>query len=714
AHYLKGSANVYWTLEAGNDFETIEYLPDAAILLRSVEIIVEYRGNNARADLYIDNVIAEYRADPSLFSEYPAPKIEVGDYALTFSHKERASIEYSVNGGEWIAGEMYQIPSEDGVYAVRVRAVLEANGAVTSVASHTFRVEKVYISQIAIEIGESGQTATWRSNGIIMIAVDRKVEDLYVPGEYDYYDQSYYFTDENAILHVRASGYFDEDEDIYYVGTVEIVKKIIVSANLATPVIVPTAEGLTWDEVEDANAYAVSVNDGDEVIRADRTLAFAISEAEYSVRVRAVAVENDEVISYGNFSVPYVYTVKNVTFTKAPSVNEDTLSWSALAYKAFVIEKGASDKEVVDSYLVDVIGAHKLRVKLTGGFSFDDKIYYYTENDIISEESTVIVENLLTPTLLLHSGSEGIDGLYWAYLDNEDKIVHTVGDMRSVYLFLSYSANVKVWDATHEIWVDRDSEQEWEILAADVYLFKTLPEGKYALTIKANGNGANIRDSYLSNTVEFEVKYLQLTDITVEKGEGESTATYDCVSLRTKRKIGTNGAYSETDERSFTATATTWITIRVEGGWDALRYIYYTVEDTAAPENALEKSTQIIVPIKLATPDVTPTVSRIDWDKVVNATGYRVTVNGDSQTTTALYENYRNADGDYTVEIVAINETNPIQYPESDPIYVTYHVIPAKIIEESRSKTSVTWTYTGKLSRRLGEYGAWEEYPYNE
>lgn len=715
SHYLKGSENVYWTLSSGNDFERIEYVPDTPILLRSLVIIAEYRGNNARANLYLDNLSAEYQADPSLFSDYPAPEIEVGEFALNFSHKERATIEYSVNGGEWIAGEMYPIPSVDGFYTVRVRALLEANGAVTAVAVHTFRVEKVYISQIAIEIGEAGQTASWRSNGVIEIAVDKKVNEVYVPGDYDYYDESYYFTKENAILHVRASGYFDEEADTYYVGTVQIEKKIIVSANLATPVIVPTSEGLTWEEVEDANAYAVSVNGGDEVIRADRTLAFAITEAEYSVRVRAVAVENDEVISYGNFSAPYLYTVKNVAFTKAPAVDKDTLSWTALSYKAFVIDNAAPDKEnALGSYVVDVIGAHKLRVKLTGGFSFDEKVYYYAENDVISDELTVVVENLLTPTLLLHTGSEGTDGLYWAYLNDEKEIVHNVGDMRSVHPFLSYSMNVKVWDQLLEAWVDLDSENEWTKLSSDIYLFKTLSEGKYAITIKANGNGANYRDSYLSNTVVFEVKYLQLSEISVEIGEGGSTASYDYVSLRTKRKIGTNGAFSETAERTFTATATTWITIRVEGGWDASRSIYYTVEDTSATENALEKSKQIIVPIRLSAPLVTPTASRIDWKKVEHATAYRVTVNGDPETTTDLHIDYQNGDGDYIVEIVAINETNAPQYPESDPVTITYHVIPAVINEVSHSKTSVVWTYTGKLSRRLGETGAWEDYPYTE
>ena len=706
-YYLEGGegTGAYYTLNAGDDLALVEY-PIPNMMLRSLAVIVEYRGANDSACLYIDDLSAEYMVNPALFSDYPAPVIEAGEHAITFSYDENASIEYSVNGSGWVTYDApYPIPEENGTYTVRARGILEANGAVTQEAIYTFTVEKVYVNSVKIEIVEAGksQRVRWNTNSnIVSLRVDEKVDDKIVEGTFAPYDEDSYLSDTNATVHIRAEGYFDAENKKYYVGTVEVQKKIIVQANLGTPNIVATEEGLAWEEVEDANAYAVSINGGDEVIRSERSLSYAISEGNYLVRIRAVTLvenaedaptEEGEIIGYGDES-EFVYTVKYVKFTKRPEVDKDTLRWTALACKVYVKDNNGDYVENYSgSYTAEVIGAHTLYVKAVAGYSFDENIYYYSESDVISEEMTIRVENMKTPTLLLHTGANGVDGLYWAYLNDSGDIVNTVEDMRGTHPFLTYSVSV--------------NGGEWVKLDKDVYFFEELAEGVYSLRIRANGNGANYRDSKPSASYEFTIKAISLTDVNVDTVDGVVTATYDFVSRVTKRKIGTNGAFIATDEKIYTPSATTWLTLRVEGGWDEENAVYYT-------GNYIEsESLQIIVPIKLATPVVTMTTERIEWSKVDYATGYRITVNGgEPNVQSGRTLDYIKEDGDFVVTIVAIHGTNPAQYPESGAVTVTYHRAAANVIYQA-TKTSVSWTYTGKLYRSFNKTD-WEECYDNE
>ena len=693
-YYLKGSESSYWTCEAGSGFVTFEHTLPEGIFLRSLAVIVEYRGANAVSHLYFDDLKAEYHADPSLFSEYAAPEIQKGEYALTFTHTERARIEYSVNWSEnWTEGETYSIPTDAGSYTIRVRAIIEANGAVSQIAVYSFTVEKVTVSPITVTIGENDQTASWTTNGICSVRVDEKGADGYEPGEYRLYDQSSYVTDRNIVLNVRATGYFDEDADTYYVGATEVSKKIIVDAVLPEPTVIPTEDGITWTEVADANAYAVSVNGGDEVIRADRLLAFAIYEGTYTVRVKAVLVQEGEVVAYGNFSNSYTYSVRNVSLSQ-PVVRDDTATWTAEAYKVYLSDNdGEYFENATGSFTPQTIGGHRFLVKAVAGFDLSANVYYYTETEVI-KGGTIIVENMLTPTLLLNSAK---NGLYWAYLNDEKEIVHTVADMRSIYPFLSYEVSV--------------NGGEWTPTTGDEYLFPSVA-GEYTVRVMAKGNGKNYRDSEASEEFSFEAKVISLTDITVVKGETESTASYDFVALKAERKIGSNGAFAPTTEKSFTATVTTTITIRVSGGWDATNGVYYAGE-------AIEKTKQVIKPEKLAKPELRHDSSEIAWNTVSHATGYRIVVNGVTESVIkSLSYAYSTAIGNYELEIIAVNENESEQYPDSDAATITYHVSTVALSDPSFVGATVSWDYNGLLYMYIGDAtpsaGDWTSYSGNE
>ena len=702
AYYLKGSETAYWTCPAGSELVTYESTLPNGIFLRSVEVIVEYRGSNAVSHLYLDNLTAEYHADPSLFSEYAAPDIEKGEYTLTFSHSERALIEYSVNGSEtWVEGETYTIPADAGAYTLRVRATIEANGAVSKIATYSFTVEKVQVSQLTVTIGSTEQTASWTTNGICSIRVDEKGASGYEQGEYRPYDQSSYATDKNIVLNVRASGYFDESQDKYYVGTMEVSKKIIVDAVLPEPTITPTQDGLTWNEVADANAYAISVNGGDEVIREDRLLAFAIDEGSYSVRVKAVLLENGEVAAYGNFSDSYTYSVRNVALSK-PVVNQDTATWTAAAYKVFVSD---NDGEYVEnntgSFTALTIGAHRIKVKAVAGYAVSERIYYYTEQDVIdSPEDDIVLENLLTPTLRFNKADGVLD---WAYYDEEGNEVMDVLSMRRAHPFISYAVSV--------------NGGEFELCADDFYRLPS-EAGEYSVRVMAKGNGANYRDSEASAPFALEVKVLSLTDISVEKGASGSTATYDYVALSVKRKIGVNGDFFSTTEKSFTAHVTTYMAIRVEGGWDEVNRVYYA----GAP---IVKEKSVIVPTQLSKPTLTTDTSlkpipsstlsyletspaKFSWSMpasdVKHVTGYRVIVNDNETICTATEFAYTMTAGVYNVKIIAINGNETEQYPDSEAEEFTYSVeaVSLSSISFDENTAAASWTYTGLLYMYVG------------
>ncbi len=700
-YYLKGSAVSAWACPAGVDLVTYEHTLPSGIFLRSVVLIVEYRGSNAVSHLYVDHLTAAYHVEASLVSDYPAPEIQKGAHALTFSHKETDVMEYSLNWSEeWIRSDsnVYEIPAEDGAYTIRVRGVME-DGTYTQVANYSFTVEKVYISTVTVTIGEEGQTANWTTNGILSVRVDTKTESGYQEGEaYLPFGENSFFTDNNVIINLHAEGYFDEEEDKYYVGEIYVSRTIIIDDVLGSPVIAPFEQGITWEPVQYANAYAVSVNDGDAVIYEDCSLAYAIYEGTYSVRVQAVFLENGVMTAYGNFSNVYTYSVKYVSISpvgEEPFVDKDTVSWTANALKVYVKD---SDGEYVENtegtYQVKTLGSHDVLIKATPGFSLEQNVYYYSEDDVIVQMDPIIVEKLLTPTLLLN---ESKNGLYWAYLNDLGEVAHTVQDMKRANPFLTYRLSI--------------NGGEWFMAETDAYLFPSV-QGAYSVRVMAKGNDANYRDSEPSASFEFEVKLVSLTDISVEKGSEQSTASYDYVALTAERKIGVNGHFATTTEKTYTTSVTIYIEVRVSGGWDNANAVYYA-GDTVV------KSKQIIKPERLATPELSHTSTGISWKKVDHVTGYRVVINGQTVATVkSTSYDYTTDIGDYDVEVYAVNEVEAEQYPESEAATITYHVSAVALSELVYQGATISWTYNGMLWLYIGDEDPkssdWEPYDQSE
>ena len=744
---LKGNNELYWTCEKGEDLETYEVRRPIGIELSTVALIVEYHGSKERCNLYIDNLTVDYYISESSLSDIAAPEIEQNQFTITFHHKDAVSAyEYSLKRSveeqdEWIqvdADQNYYTVSEMtgvGDYILSVRALLASNDAITRVAEYYFSVEKVMVSNLSVSIGEENtQTVTWRSNGLTSIWVQREEKETQ---NYILCEENRYVADENVTLHVLAVGYVHIDTEnnhtYFYYGQMEIEKKIIVDGQaLGTPVITASQAGLSWKKVADANAYAVSINGSNEedlvyVFSEDEDpiLYFAKTEGVYSVRVKAVILENDIIVAYGKLSDVFTYAVERVSFAEIPKVDaekSDTISWIARAYEVYVIDNGTEYKAacgVTDSpaeYRVELLGNHNLYVKATAGFvpvesGSVNGVYYYVENDlsaeeiinyILSEKIGIYVTPLKTPTLLLHSTNGNVDGLYWEYHNTKDEFVGDVQTERNNYPFLTY-------------WISVDGGEWTEFTGEnDIYTFEDsgLEAGRHTLSVMAKGNGANYRDSKESNTYAFEIKDISL-GISVD--DDTHTANYVSIALRTKRGVAGEDPYI-TSETSYTAVTTTNLTVIAEGGWDVENKIYYR-------GTSIEKTERIIVPIKLQKPVLTVTEKQIGWNKVPSATGYKVKVNDALLENPVIYEDgtrvYIKYDTSYSgtdpverrVEITAYSN-NSIEFPDSDAATVTYYVESVKVNIVYGDKSSVKWTYSGKLYYHLKdstEWIAWED-----
>lgn len=693
-YYLMGSESAFYSYPVTDNLVLSEINLPEAISLASVEVITKNLGEQSAVYLYADNLIVKYKADPSVFSGYPAPQIEAGEHALLFTYDEEdALFEYSVNNGEWTAGSNYFIPAEAGNYTVRVRGLIGAAGAYTKIASYTFTVEDVALSAISVSIDEEGQTASWTTNGITSIKVDRKDDSGIEEGEYVRVNENSYFTDKNIILNVRAEGYFDADAHRYYVGSQEISKKILVDVVLNEPVISPTSEGVAWAEVEDANAYAVSVNGGDYVTRTDLIFPFATNEGTYTLRVMSVMLdEQGEISAYSKYS-EYTYRVRNVTLSSL-RVDKATVSWTAEAYKVYIkVNNGEYTETNLSYYTAEALGGHKVTVKATAGFNLTENIYYYTEKDLTKDEEIVVL-NLPTPTLLVN-GAE--NGLYWAFVDEESGSITSVSDMQAVYPFATYMLSVNGGD--------------W--FAASDYLFPQA-EGSYSVRVKAIGNGANYKDSEASVAYVFEVKAIRLSEIEIlEQSELRTIASYDYVGLGLSRKVD-DGAYVDTTETVFEARSTVNLSVKVEGGYDEGNAIYYAGE-------SIEKTKRVIVPIYLDSPILSHSRDGITWSSVKNADAYSVSVNGGEAeiiTDTAL--SYSAQFGVYHLVIKAINRKAPLQYPDSDAAEITYEIAEVSLSDLGIDGSVVSWTYRGFLSLQIVQDGesptsdAWASYAKSE
>ncbi|HCU56493.1 MAG TPA: hypothetical protein DIC18_04090 [Clostridiales bacterium] len=674
-HYLLGSESAFYVYPVTDNLETIQYETKDPISPVTFLFITRYHGDNEVSYLYLDDLTVRYKADSSVFSGYSEPEIEKGRFALTFTHEDaNAIMEYSVNDGEWTEGTIYSIPTVAGNYVVRVRGRVGADETLTKTASYSFRVEDVFLSPISVAIEGGVHTATWTTNGKISRKVDLKTESGIVPGTFEETETNSYSTEQNSVLTVRVEGYYDSENNVYYVGSQELTKKILAGVTKSEdPVIVPTQEGITWSEIEDAS-YAVSVNGSDEVIRADRLFPYAKVEGEYVLRVRSVILDdNGEVIAYSNYA-EFRYTVKPVTLTL--SKDKATVSWTAQAYRvSLTVNTVTYDDWAENYYTATELGGHSLSVAAKAGYK--DGVYYYCEKDVVRETS-VKVRNLPAPTLFLNSSE---NGLYWAFAnqDNSDDTVATVEDMNSAFPFLTYQISV--------------NGGEW--YAASEYLFPSVA-GDYSVRVKTIGNEGNYKDSKPSDPFTFTVRELSLSDISVEESEIESVATYTYTALYLYRKVGEKGAESRIEDTTFVTNVTATLFLRATGGFDKVNKIFYFGEE-------INKNKTVIVPKYLAAPVLNKTKDGITWLGVENANAYYVTINDvpvGVQPQTALSLTYATTPGEYQVSVKAVNtgEFEHLQYPDSAYAEYTYRVIQIGLSDYRITGAVVSWEFDGILS----------------
>ena len=653
--YLLGSADNFYSFAVTDSMVTLERKTEDPVDVVSVYLVTKNTSEKEVAYLYADNLKIRYKAEISATSSYAAPLVSADEYSLYFSHDDpSAAFEYSVNGGEFERGNVYSVPAEEGHYSLRVRALIGEDETPSVTANYSFSVVAVNLSKIDVSIDEGVHTASWLTNGVSFL----KIGD----GEFEPCPERSFAAEEDVTITVRAEGYYDEANKTYYVGSQEIVKKILVTGSLSAPVLTATDEGITWEAVPEADRYAVSVNDGDFIEQFDLSFPFAHTVGFYSVRVISMI---GGTMAYSN-AAEYHYEVKEIRLYDL-KVQGSTATWAASANKVYVKVNSGEYSEVSENTYTartNAYGVHVITVLAVGGYNGDTHVLYYGETEP-TLEARITVRKISRPVLQLNDSK---NGLSWS------AVPYATG-----YL-------VKVNDG------------EW--MESSDYAFEE-QAGEYSVTVKATGDGVTSVDSeevYYSYTV----RTLSLSEIALtDPAEEGMTASFDATALNLYYKWG-RAPYEQTELTSFFTDVTKTLYVKATGGFRESDLTYFAGE-------AIERSIEIVVPIYLETPTLSITEKGVFWQAIKNATGYSVSIGGGEPIVlTQTYLAFETAFGTYDLSVKAINE-DPVQYPDSEEALLSYEIAKIELSDLSLTNAVVSWTYRGFLSLKIGE-GEWVSY----
>ncbi len=666
--YLLGSADNFYSFPVTDGFVTVEKKLLEPIVVRSFYFVTKNESELETQYLYADDLRIRYKAEFSASSSYAAPVITADEYSVYFSHDDpSARFEYSLNGAEYQEAALFAVPAEEGTYVLRVRALIGEDGTPSKIASYSLSVVQVNLSKIDVSINGGVHTATWTTNGISSIKI----------GDADYVScpNKTFSAEEDVTISVKAEGYYDEANRTYYVGAQEIVKKIFVTGTLDAPILRVTQSGIEWDPVDEADRYAVSVNDGDFVEQFDLSFPFAHAVGFYSLRVIAMI---GGTMAYSN-ATEYNYEVKGIVLRDL-LVREATATWYASAYEVYFKDNAGEYFRVEgSSYTVrsEELGGHRITVLAKGGYDESEHVFYYAEIEP-TLESTVVIRKLSRPVVRLNDDK---NGLVW------DSIPYATG-----YLV-------------------KENEGEWTEMSA--YSFPSVA-GDYSVMVRAIGNGTNILDGYESDVYEYSVSLVTLSNVSLtDPDEAGRTASFTVNAFKTFYAWG-RAPYSETETTSFFTDKTMTFSVKAIGGFDEGNKIYY------AGETIEKKEVPVVVPILLASPVLKTWNKGIWWNKITNATGYSISINGGEPYVIQEREEDQRMELDlserefavYNVSIRSINVDSE-QYPDSASANATFEVAAVSLegtVEPKDNLTlteaTVSWAYRGFLFYQIVDQNA--------
>ena len=706
AYYLLGTASAFETLGATDGFTTLT-TPIFAEPIELRSFYVEINNPDVRdvAELLVSEFRVSYQAVVSATSRYPAPVITALEDRLEFSYDiPNAAFEYKLDASKDFTdgerGDFFAVSSDVGVgtHTLYVRALIGEEEAPSKTEKYEFTVEAVTVSAISVKIGEYGDhAASWKTNGICYLQVtkagEREEEEIVVEEFHKVTDFSY-LAARDVTLTVKAEGYYDATNKVYYVGTVLAEKKIRVGNTLATPeltyAVVDGVEGIAWAPVQDADRYSVQVNDAEVHEQKECFFPFESEGNEYEIKV--ISIDEDG-IAYSN-AASFTYRVVPISAGRMSRTGQ-TFVGKVVGLRAFVSEKNKAEAELpldpydqdgsrAYRYTVSGEGLHVVTVRVTAGYDESVSVLY-VGSDVSVKNSLPITR--IDPPVVRPNATEGenVTGLTWK---RDGDFLHGETAFRLE---------------------ERVGDGEWTLVRESMtteYLFPTV-EGEYAIRVSAIGDGVEYLNSAFTEYA-FSVRTLTLAPShELSEDETTRTLTVGAVALGTKIEENNSGDPALYTLPSKQYTVTTKVSLTAYGGYDG--HTYYAGSTQSWTDT-------LIVPVPLAAPEPNSTGNGVFWTNVKHADYYEVTLEKydddtsayvaihDRETVEVVFgkseysfpfekENKQFVTGKYRLTVLACSR-NAEQYPNKDASAVfEYEVRDVTIGEVTKKGNTASWTY---------------------
>ena len=715
AYYLIGTADAYETLSATDDYITIDRKLAEPIDLFSFYFEINNSKPSETVSLLVSEISFSYHAEVSAKSMYPLPSIASLPDRLEFSYDiPNVIYEYALDASkdftEGERGYYYSIHgTEPGEHVLYVRALIGEEESPSKTVAHPFTVNAVTVSSVAVRIGEDGKhTATWTTNGICSIEVTRTVVTIdketgdpvkteEVVSELTQVTDYVYVTDRDVTLTVLAQGYYDQENNIYYDGTVSVEKMILVTSTLEAPtlryVVSDGVEGVGWGAVDGAKRYSVQVNDAEAREQEECFFPFESGGSEYIIKV--ISIDEDG-IAYSN-AASFSYRVVPVSVDRLTRSGL-TFSGKAIGRYAYASETNKAEQLLVlgerdaagkraFSYTVSGEGMHSVSIRIAAGYDDSASILYV--GDDLAARSSVNISRIPRPIIRLDSDmSESVTGLLWSKEFTDGETGYLVEE--------SFNGG------------------EWQVVAdgstmVTAYRFGSVP-GTYTVRVSAIGDNIT-RLSSESTEYSFTVRTLTLAP-TYELTEDEKQVVLSVgsVALRTEiKEVSIEGSndYAKCELSTIRYGITTTVYLRVFGGYDMENDVYYAGTATTWED-------KLIVPTPLSAPIPDSSGNGVFWQKVKNAEYYLVTLEkyngvsydvirdkerveakvGESSSSFPFEkENKQFVTGIYRMTILVSN-SDLVQYPNDNASATfEYEVRDVTIGELTQTGNTVNWTY---------------------
>ena len=519
--------------------------------------------------------------DPSKLS---APVVTLDGNKATWNEVENA-ISYSLEINGEVFDELPLLDWDDtDDYTLRVKALGDGERYLDSDWSN----EVSYVSPKPLStpvVTLNGNVASWTA---IEHAVGYKIKVNGVESETSELSYSY---DDDYTIQVMALG---DGENHLDSDWSKVVKYVVRSVKLATPVVSLNGNVASWNAVAHAVSYEIEING--ENLGTDDCLSLNLADGE-SIRVKALGDGTRYLDSDWSDSVKY-----NASKLPAPviTLNGNVASWTAVEHaKTYEIVIDGVNMGVDNVLSVALYNGNSIKVRAIGdGVKYADsgwsnEIKYYAPKlsaPVITLDGNVAkwnaVENAKTYEIEINGESLGSDDCLSLTLANGETIrVRAIGD-NELYADSDWSnevtftvvpvqldAPVITLNGNVASWTTVENAVSYELVVSgfslgnDNILSWDLEDGE-TIKVKAIGDGVYYLDSDWSNEVTY-VAAVQLTvpTITLKSNVASWTAIENAVSYI----ISVNGVESETTELKYSDRNDFVIKVKAIG--DGVRYL---------------------------------------------------------------------------------------------------------------------------------------------